>query len=56
MKIVPCKNGVGEWEIDPTHETFDTYAEAEEHLRKLEDEMFLVNIVNELHKMLERRK
>tara|TARA_R100000234_G_C4995803_1_gene177852 strand:- start:64 stop:240 length:177 start_codon:yes stop_codon:yes gene_type:complete len=55
MKIVPCKNGVGEWEIDPTHETFDTYAEAEEHLRKLEDEMSLVNIVNELHKMLERR-
>ena len=56
MKIVPCKNGVGEWEIDPTHETFDTYAEAEEYLRKLEDEMSLVNIVNELHKMLERRK
>mgnify|MGYP005661857549 FL=1 len=56
MKIVPCKNGVGEWEIYPTHETFDTYAEAEEHLRKLEDEMSLVNIVNELHKMLERRK
>ncbi len=56
MKIVPCKNGVGEWEIDPTHETFDTYAEAEEHLRKIEDEMSLVNIVNELHKMLERRK
>lgn len=56
MRIVPCKNGVGEWEIDPTHETFDTYAEAEEHLRKLEDEMSLVNIVNELHKMLERRK
>ena len=31
----------------------DTYAEAEEYLRKLEDEMSLVNIVNELHKMLE---
>ncbi len=56
MKIVPCKNGVGEWEIDPTHETFDTCAEAEEYLRKIEDEMSLVNIVNELHKMLERRK
>ena len=44
MRIVPCENGVGEWEIYPTHETFDTYAEAEEHLRKLEDEMSLVNI------------
>jgi len=34
MRIVPCENGVGEWEIDPTHETFDTYAEAEEQLHK----------------------
>lgn len=56
MRIVPCENGVGEWEIDPTHETFDTYAEAEEHLNKIQDEMSLVNIVNELHAMLERRK
>ena len=56
MKIVPCKKGVGEGEIDPPHETFDTYAEAEEHLNKIQDEMSLVNIVNELHKMLERRK
>ena len=56
MRIVRCENGVGEWEIEPTHETFDTYAEAEEHLNKIQDEMSLVNIVNELHKMLERRK
>ena len=55
-KAESAENGVGEWEIEPTHETFDTYAEAEEHLRKIEDEMSLVNIVNELHKMLERRK
>tara|TARA_B100000212_G_scaffold69943_1_gene49045 strand:- start:8485 stop:8676 length:192 start_codon:yes stop_codon:yes gene_type:complete len=40
MKIVRCKNGVGEWEIEPTHETFDTYAEAEEHLRKLNEKLF----------------
>ena len=56
MRIVPCENGVGEWEIDPTHETFDTYAEAEEHLRKLEDEMSLVNIQMDLFRLLEGRK
>lgn len=33
--IVPCKNSVGEWEINNTHETFDTYVEAEKHLLKL---------------------
>ena len=53
MRIVPCKNGVGEWEIDSTHETFDTYAEAEEHLHKIEDEMSLAYIHNDLHRFLE---
>ena len=32
MEIVPCENGVGEWEISPTHETFDTYQEAKKRL------------------------
>jgi hypothetical protein len=34
LKIVPCKNGVGEWEISPIHETFDTRQEAEQYLKK----------------------
>ena len=38
MKIVPCKNGVGDWEIDPIHETFDTYAEAEKRMLQLKNE------------------
>jgi len=37
MKIVPCKNGVGGWEIDPIHETFDTYAEAEKRMLQLKN-------------------
>ena len=36
--IVPCKNGVGEWEISPIHETFDTREEAEKRLKELKDE------------------
>ena len=27
-EIVPCDNGVGEWEISPIHETFDTRQQA----------------------------
>jgi hypothetical protein len=38
FNIVPCKNGVGEWEISPIHETFDTREEAEKRLRELKDE------------------
>ena len=38
MKIIPCKNGVGDWEIDPIHETFDTYAEAEKRMLELKNE------------------
>ena len=34
MKIIKCINGVGEWEIDETHETFDTYKEALDCLKK----------------------
>ena len=37
-KIIPCENGVGEWEISPTHETFDTRREAEERLKEIKDE------------------
>ena len=29
MNIIKCTNGVGAWEIDETHDTFDTYEEAE---------------------------
>lgn len=32
FKIVRCTNGVGEWEVQPTHETFDTREEAEKCL------------------------
>ncbi len=34
MQIIKCTNGVGEWEIDETHETFDTYEEALEALNQ----------------------
>jgi hypothetical protein len=34
-EIVPCNNGVGEWEISPIHETFDTRQQAEERLEEL---------------------
>tara|TARA_Y100000289_G_C3864026_1_gene120047 strand:- start:427 stop:588 length:162 start_codon:yes stop_codon:yes gene_type:complete len=37
--IVPCENGVGEWEIRSDfgmHETFDTRQEAEERLAELQ--------------------
>ena len=35
-KIIPCTNGVGEWEISPIHETFDTRQQAEERLKELQ--------------------
>jgi len=54
--IVPCTNGVGAWEIYPTHETFDTYSEAEDALEKLEREISLVSIHHDLHRFLEGRK
>ena len=38
LHIVPCKNNVGEWEISPIHETFDTRKEAEKRLRELKDD------------------
>ena len=34
MKIVKCENGVGEWEISPLGETFDTRQEAEQQLNE----------------------
>jgi len=34
-QIIKCTNGVGLYEIDTTHETFDTYEEALEGLDKL---------------------
>jgi len=38
FKIVRCENGVGEWEIHPDFETFDTRAEAEARLQELKEE------------------
>lgn len=35
-EIVPCNNGVGEWEISPIHETFDTRQQAEKRLKELQ--------------------
>ena len=35
LEIIKCPNGVGEWEIAPTGETFDTRREAEERLREM---------------------
>ena len=35
-EIIPCENGVGEWEISPIHETFDTRQQAEERLKELQ--------------------
>jgi len=34
MEIVKCENGVGEWEISPLGETFDTRQEAEKQLNE----------------------
>ena len=34
FKIISCNNGVGEWEISHTHDTFDTREEAEKALKK----------------------
>ena len=36
-EIVRCENGVGEWEIHPDFETFDTRAEAEARLQELKE-------------------
>jgi hypothetical protein len=36
LEIIRCENGVGEWEIYPTGETFDTRKEAEQRLAELE--------------------
>ena len=35
FKIIRCENGVGGYEIYPTHETFDTHEEAEARLAEL---------------------
>lgn len=35
LEIIRCENGVGEWEIHPTGETFDTMKEAEARLTEL---------------------
>lgn len=35
LTIIPCENGVGEWEIHPTGETFDTHKEAEARLSEM---------------------
>ena len=38
LEIIRCANGVGEWEIYPAGETFDTRREAEQRLAELEKE------------------
>ena len=38
MNIIKCTNGVGNWEIDETHDTFDTYEEAQAALKDMEEE------------------
>lgn len=38
LEIIRCENGVGEWEIYPTGETFDTRREAEERLSELKED------------------
>jgi len=38
LEIIRCENGVGEWEIYPTGETFDTKREAEHRLDELQNE------------------
>jgi hypothetical protein len=38
LEIIRCENGVGEWEIYPTGETFDTRQEAEDRLKEIDDE------------------
>ena len=38
LEIIRCENGVGEWEIYPTGETFDTRREAEQRLSELKED------------------
>jgi hypothetical protein len=38
LEIIRCENGVGEWEIYPTGETFDTRREAEERFEEMKEE------------------
>ena len=38
MNIIKCTNGVGVWEIDETHDTFDTYEEAQAALMETKKE------------------
>ena len=35
MIIIKCENGVGEWEISPLGETFDTKQEAQKRIDEL---------------------
>jgi DNA polymerase III alpha subunit len=50
--IQRCKNGVGEWEVLPNFETFDTRKEAEDFLdgnaslRKMRNAIYIVYAVN----------
>ena len=37
LQIIRCDNGVGEWEINPTGETFDTRREEEQRLSELKE-------------------
>ena len=51
-KIIPCNNGVGEWEISPIHETFDTRQQAEERLEELKLLKLSSEITEEVTKVL----
>jgi hypothetical protein len=51
-KIIPCTNGVGEWEISPIHETFDTRQQAEERLEELKLLKLSSEITEEVTKVL----
>ena len=59
LKIVPCENGVGEWEISPIHETFDTKQDAEERLKEVTNCLIAsenwVGLYAELSDYVERR-
>tara|TARA_R100001443_G_scaffold32161_1_gene46291 strand:+ start:95 stop:289 length:195 start_codon:yes stop_codon:yes gene_type:complete len=38
LDITKCKNGVGDWEITPLHETFDTLEQAKARVKELQAE------------------
>tara|TARA_R100000664_G_C2719159_1_gene113218 strand:+ start:409 stop:540 length:132 start_codon:yes stop_codon:yes gene_type:complete len=43
MNIIKCTNGVGVWEIEETHDTFDTLEEAQAAVIAYEEEVINEN-------------